>query len=277
MREQYQMEKPYVFGMNFGKDVDAHNDDADLYLQLTYKEKLTFWRGYFDVHGNVRKDYAEGQFTCKVKIMDTFLINEFQTLFQIPSAFDSQNSVFHFQGINVLEFLHQLYEHTHPSSNINAKLYNDMLYGWQPTNIIGTPVCKFWKTLEDAVAPIKVHISDSGYDLQLIRYLKTENGVDFYDTGIAVQPPIGYYFDLVARSSLAKTGYVLANSVGIIDASYTGSIKVALIKACNHAPDLKLPARIVQLIPRKYIHLPMQETTVYEKTQRNDGGFGSTN
>jgi dUTP pyrophosphatase len=132
------------------------------------------------------------------------------------------------------------------------------------------------KTLTNAYLPTKAHISDSGYDLQLVKYLKTENGVQFYDTGIAVQPSVGYYFEVVARSSLAKTGYVLANSIGIIDASYTGSIKVALIKICKDAPDIQLPARLVQLIPRQFIHLCMQETSSFDKTIRNDGGFGSS-
>ena len=97
-----------------------------------------------------------------------------------------------------------------------------------------------------------------------------------YDTGIAVQPPWGYYFELVGRSSISKTGYIVANSVGIIDASYTGSLKVALIKINKDAPDLELPARLVQLIPRQLVHMEAIEVNDLAHTQRAGGGFGST-
>ena len=106
--------------------------------------------------------------------------------------------------------------------------------------------------------------------------MKEENGMILYDTGIAVQPPMGYYFELVGRSSISKTGYIVANSIGIIDASYTGSLKVALIKVNKDAPDIQLPARIVQLIPRQLIHLDAIEVEDLNDTTRAEGGFGSS-
>ena len=52
---------------------------------------------------------------------------------------------------------------------------------------------------------------------------------------------------LVPRSSISKTGYMLANSVGVIDRTYTGNVLVPLIKVDKSMPDLILPARVVQL------------------------------
>ena len=43
------------------------------------------------------------------------------------------------------------------------------------------------------------------------------------DFGIAVQPPKGYYFELLPRSSIHKYKLAMANSVGI-DPAYRGSI-----------------------------------------------------
>ena len=51
-----------------------------------------------------------------------------------------------------------------------------------------------------------------------------------YDTGIQVKPQYGYYFEIVPRSSLSKSGYILANSIGIIDPSYSGNLYIVLIK-----------------------------------------------
>jgi deoxyuridine 5'-triphosphate nucleotidohydrolase len=269
------MEQPYVLGINYGRDPDIENDDRKKYTQLSKDDKMNFWRGYFDVHGVIKKNYHEGTYFCKIQIQDVFLQTEFFELFEIP-VISTENNNYLIQGINTLEFLHQLYSMSQDWSNANAGMYQNLLYGWKPINALGTPKCKFMKTLETAYIPNKAHVSDSGYDLQLVKHLKTENGVEFYDTGIAIQPPLGYYFELVARSSLSKTGYILANSIGIIDASYTGSIKVALIKVCRDAPDIQLPARLVQLIPRQFLHLPMYEVSDFNKTRRDDGGFGSS-
>ena len=109
------------------------------------------------------------------------------------------------------------------------------------------------------LAVVLENVSDSGYDLTIIKKIKTDGMVEFYDTGIKVTPPYGYYFDVVPRSSITKTGYILANNVGIIDRSYVGNILVPLIKVDSSKPDLELPMRIVQLIPRKIEHFELEE------------------
>lgn len=128
----------------------------------------------------------------------------------------------------------------------------------------------------DAVAPVKAHTSDSGWDLTIVRLDKTKGNVQFFSTDVSIEPPHGYYFDLVPRSSLSKTGYILANSVGIIDQSYRGPVIAALIKIDQSAPDMTLPNKCVQLILRPWYHSMMIESTL-SNTIRNDGGFGSTN
>jgi dUTP pyrophosphatase len=136
---------------------------------------------------------------------------------------------------------------------------------------------RFRKTLENAVVPSKAHPEDSGFDLVLVSKIKEENGVAFYDTGIAVAPPEGYYFEVYGRSSISKSGYMLANNVGIIDSTYRGSIRVALIKVNPQAPELELPCRLVQMIPRQFVHLDPVEVESLDDTVRGEGGFGSSN
>jgi deoxyuridine 5'-triphosphate nucleotidohydrolase len=129
---------------------------------------------------------------------------------------------------------------------------------------------------ELAIPPKRTRPSDSGYDLWLIEKEKTFGNVTMYNTGVVVTPPSGYYFDMVPRSSIIKKGYMLANSVGIIDQGYTGEIKVPLMKTDPDAPELELPCKLVQLIPRKWY--PFEPVPVEEimSTNRQTGGFGSS-
>ena len=131
---------------------------------------------------------------------------------------------------------------------------------------------------EFAVLPSKSRASDTGYDLTLISIVKRvpidTGDVVFYGTGVAVSPPNGYYFDLVPRSSMAKQGIMLANSVGIIDRTYRGEILVP-IKYVG-GKNLELPAKIVQLIPRAVSHFDIEQVEDLDDTSRAGGGFGST-
>lgn len=129
----------------------------------------------------------------------------------------------------------------------------------------------------DAMIPTRSHATDSGYDLKLVDIKKRVGPVTFYGTGVKVTPPPGFYFDLVARSSLSKTGHLLAIGVGIIDRDYTGEIIAPLLKVDPLAPDVTLPDRLVQLIPRAWHDMqPVVVDQLPVKTARGDGSFGST-
>jgi len=138
----------------------------------------------------------------------------------------------------------------------------------------------------DAILPSKAHETDVGYDLTLVSLsnIVLVNGrypdpqAVMYDTGIAVIPENGYYVEVVPRSSLAKTGYMMANSVGIIDPDYRGTIKIVLVKIDKTAKDIELPFCGFQMIVRKLEQSSLTETTGdLPMTVRGDGGFGSTN
>lgn len=142
---------------------------------------------------------------------------------------------------------------------------------------------KFYYELvkEGAEAPKLSYDTDTGYDVTLIEKVKiirrTSIGpVSLYDSGLIVAPPNGYYFDMVARSSLSKTGHLLANSFGVIDSRYRGHLMAAMLKYDFDVPDLELPGRYVQLIIRPLIHFEPIEVSDIGKTDRGSGGFGST-
>ena len=179
---------------------------------------------------------------------------------------DNMTQALTFPSLKLLDFIQENFE--------NPEEVVDMYSG----SLINGPlkITKCILTREDAVLPSKATLGDSGYDLTLIDVAKKYGQVTLYNTGVKVQPPFGYYYDLVPRSSIIKSGYMLANSVGIIDQGYTGEIMVPLIKIDPDAPDLVLPNRIAQLIPRQWIHMKMEQTDTFESTKRSEGGFGSS-
>lgn len=136
---------------------------------------------------------------------------------------------------------------------------------------------KFVMDDENAIVPTKAHPSDIGYDLTAIGIFKQiSNKITLFETGIRVSPPSGYYIEILPRSSMSKTGYMLANSVGIIDPQYTGTLKIALIKIDDDLPDIELPFTRCQLILRKAEYANMEQVDTIENTIRGDGGFGSS-
>lgn len=130
---------------------------------------------------------------------------------------------------------------------------------------------------KDAVLPSRAHSKDVGYDLTAISKYKTfENGVILFDTGLGVSPPEGYYLEIVPRSSISKTGWMLANSIGTLDPGYTGNLYIALVKVVPDAPEPSLPFTKCQLVLRKAHYCDVKEVDSLTDTERGIGGFGST-
>ena len=147
------------------------------------------------------------------------------------------------------------------------------------SKLIKLPILKAYKTSEKAVLPSKNRNSDAGYDLTIISKVKNNSDKTvLYDTGIKLDIPNGYYVEIFPRSSISKSGYMLANSVGIIDQGYRGNLYIALTKIDDSVKDLELPFKCCQMILKKQVYSDIEE--VFEDltlTDRNHGGYGSTN
>jgi dUTP pyrophosphatase len=129
-----------------------------------------------------------------------------------------------------------------------------------------------------AVVPTKANPSDMGFDLTAISvYKKINDKTTLYDTGIAIAPPVGYYTEIYPRSSISKSGYMLANSIGLIDESYRGNLLIALTKIDETMPDLSLPFVLCQLVLKRGEYGTMVKVDKLDDTSRGSGGFGSTN
>jgi dUTPase len=73
-----------------------------------------------------------------------------------------------------------------------------------------------------AKIPTKSHDSDVGYDLSILKKAKDLNETTaLYHTGLkATIVENEFYLEIVPRSSISKSGYMLSNSFGVIDSSY---------------------------------------------------------
>lgn len=95
--------------------------------------------------------------------------------------------------------------------------------------------------------------------------------------GFAMAIPDGYAAFIYARSGLAtKKGITLPNCVGVIDSDYRGEIKVALTNLSDEAVTIKPSDRVAQMVISRVEQAVLEEADDLEKTDRADGGFGST-
>jgi len=109
--------------------------------------------------------------------------------------------------------------------------------------------------------PSKSEPTDIGYDITLTgrkdsRAEDTTGEVNYFTTEIAVKPPRGYYFELMAKPSLHKHGYTLATGSTVVNPNDTGALLVPLYKY-SETEDLELPFCAVQLVlkPAVYAHI----------------------
>ena len=131
----------------------------------------------------------------------------------------------------------------------------------------------------------KLGADNAGYDLKIV-----QNQVP---TTIATLVPLGVkgrmirrslggtndecHFTLEPRSSIYKTGFIMANSHGIIDRSYRGELKAPLVSVGSQFTTLEAGTRLFQVIAPGMGYI---EEVAYvaelPATLRGEGGFGST-
>lgn len=135
---------------------------------------------------------------------------------------------------------------------------------------------KIKRVRESALLPTKAHSTDAGFDLyaDAMSYDDCNNVV--YSTGIAVEIPQGYVGFVFPRSSIARTGLILSNAVGVIDSGYRGEVMAKFRRAQVPAEEYKLGERIAQLIIMPYPSIEFEEVSELSESERGKGGYGSS-
>ena len=136
------------------------------------------------------------------------------------------------------------------------------------------------KLTPTARMPERAHDDDAGADVYADskHLLYVDYDVISYGTGLAFAVPDGYWMDLRPRSSVYKTGLMLANGVGTIDAGYRGEVKAVFNTIWRNNP-YNVGDKIAQLVVMPNVSPRNVEfVEVDELPSENDrgGGFGST-
>ncbi len=96
-------------------------------------------------------------------------------------------------------------------------------------------------------------------------------------TGIKVAIPVGYEGQIRPRSGMAlKSGVIIPNSPGTIDADYRGEIKVILWNLSNADYPIKKGDRIAQMVLVPVVQINWHPVESLDDTARGVGGFGHT-
>ena len=164
---------------------------------------------------------------------------------------------------------------------------------------------KIKKLHPDAVVPSYAHETDCGMDLTAVSKTFDEYGNVVYGFGLAFEIPEGYAGFIFPRSSNHKSGLLLTNSVGVIDAGFRGEVtaKFATRKWITQPEKLidriryfikgdysgklntqavfnkinyEIGDRIAQMVILPYPKVEFVEVDELSDTERGTGGYGST-
>lgn len=134
---------------------------------------------------------------------------------------------------------------------------------------------KVKKTNDKARIPTYAHSSDAGMDLFASNECTiAPNSVAGIPIGIRMAIPLGYYGQIIDKSSLAIKGlHVVA---GVVDSGYRGEIIIVIRNFNSYAVVVKEGMKLAQMIILPSQTFPIEEVDNIDDTSRGEGGFGST-
>ena len=140
---------------------------------------------------------------------------------------------------------------------------------------------KFKKLDPRAVAPVRAHDTDAGFDLTVTRITTEINEcgqlILVYHTDLAFEIPEGYMGLFVPRSSIFKKSLSLTNCAGVIDAGYRGEVMGKFRTTTDVIPAVfKEGERFAQLLILPVPEAQMVEADSLSASDRGEGGYGST-
>lgn len=238
-------------------------------------KKWAFICGYFDGDGSFKYNYRYPEISITS--------NSDKILEQISkyweASYNGKNKIYA-SGFKALDICGKMYDSCslyHPKK----RYYYEDILNWEPFPNNGWYSDEYFKCKKldkDAFLPKKSRPTDSGYDVTALEFIpfNEDLGVYIADMRVAVEPSPGWYFDLLGRSSLPKNNLHFLGGVGVIDRSYTGSLKMFLQKININMKLPEVPFRCGQLIPRKCLHAEFIEVEDLLDSSRGNSGFGSS-
>ncbi|GGG68657.1 hypothetical protein GCM10011374_36320 [Kocuria dechangensis] len=127
-------------------------------------------------------------------------------------------------------------------------------------------------------SPTRAHATDGGWDVRSTENVLVPAGDRaMVGTGLRVAIPAGHRIDVRPRSGLAaKNGVTVLNTPGLIDAGYTGEIKVVLSNTSDTDFEVTEGMRIAQLVIERVVDAAFLPVEAIVDGERGAAGFGST-
>jgi dUTP pyrophosphatase len=123
---------------------------------------------------------------------------------------------------------------------------------------------------------------NAGYDLKVVQDVQPSVQPTLAPLGVRarlLKQGADVHFTLEPRSSIYKSGFMMANSRGIIDKSYRGELKAPVICVgdASHPKSIEAGTRLFQILaPDLGWIREVRYVSSLPDTVRGEGGFGST-
>ncbi len=205
-----------------------------------------------------------------------YIRNNLEIIYSINIQIKNYNKIKYnfkliFENNHVLNILSKIYYINVNKNEIDEYLYNAYMnlsnYKYiyldsdnDTLNYI-LPKCYFKTILSSAIPPYKKLASNIGYNITLINRYKTISiNHIIYDTGIQLIPKFGYYFEFIPSFKLSLLGYMLSNSISIINKPKKNqTLLISLIKFNLELSDIQLPLVCGKIILKEMIHYELEQ------------------
>lgn len=182
-----------------------------------------------------------------------------------------------YEDVNALDFLGLLYD----DINVADELFDYTMYAaykrlCQHTtrDVVETNI-HYKRINPNAIKPFKEKTSDAGYEINVIR--KTARTTELlnrntellneyvYDTGLIINPPFGYYFEVTSTKMLLDKGYTVVNTIieRSTSTSTSPTVKVIIGNPKSCVSSLELPFPAIRIIPKHIEHFSLVEDCIH--------------
>ena len=111
-------------------------------------------------------------------------------------------------------------------------------------------------------------LTSLGVKARMVQYSKMNDEITLIDD---------CHFTLEPRSSIYKTGFIMANSRGIIDKTYRGELMAPMLSVGSNSTTVAAGTRLFQVIAPALGYISeVAYVDSLPSTVRGEGGFGST-
>ena len=135
---------------------------------------------------------------------------------------------------------------------------------------------KIIKIKDNVKIPNYANHGDAGLDLYSAEdFVLKPRERRAFETGIKMEIPDGYAGLIWDKSGIAAN-FGIKTIAGVIDSTYRGEIKVALMNLSGQDFEIKSGMKIAQMLIQKIERAEFEIFESMSETKRGEGGFGST-